>query len=56
MIERLRMQRAAGLLLEPGALVKNVARELGYSDPFHFSRAFKRHFGFAPTQIASRIG
>jgi len=54
LIQRLRLQRAAALLLERGAMVKNVAAELGFSDPFHFSHAFKRHFGVPPTQIAKR--
>jgi len=54
MMQRLRMQRAAALLLEPDAMVKNVATELGFSDPFHFSHAFKRHFGVPPSQIVKR--
>jgi len=54
MMQRLRMQRAAALLLEPGAMVKTVAAELGFSDPFHFSHAFKRHFGVPPVQIVRR--
>jgi AraC-like DNA-binding protein len=54
MMQRLRMQRAAALLLEPDAMVKNVATELGFSDPFHFSHVFKRHFGVPPSQIVKR--
>ena len=54
LIRRLRLQRAAALLLEPGAMVKSVAAELGFSDPFHFSHAFKRHFGVPPLQIVKR--
>jgi AraC-like DNA-binding protein len=54
MMQRQRLQRAAALLLEPGAMVKNVAAELGFSDPFHFSHAFKRHFGVPPVQIMRR--
>jgi AraC-like DNA-binding protein len=45
---RLRMNLAAKRLQEPGALVKQVAAELGFSDPFHFSRAFKSVFGLSP--------
>ena len=54
MMQRLRMQRGAALLLEPGAMVKNVASELGFSDQFHFSHTFKRHFGVPPSQIVKR--
>jgi AraC-like DNA-binding protein len=45
---RLKMNLAAGLLQQPGALVKQVAEQLGFADPFHFSRAFKAVFGLSP--------
>ena len=46
---RLKMNFAAERLQQPGALVKNVADESGFSDPFHFSRAFHSVFGLSPT-------
>ena len=33
---RLKMRHAAFLLLNSGKLVKNVAFELGFENPFHF--------------------
>jgi len=45
---RLKMNLAAKLLHEPGAMVKQVAAELGFQDPFHFSRTFKSVFGVSP--------
>ncbi|HEY1764288.1 MAG TPA: AraC family transcriptional regulator [Opitutaceae bacterium] len=36
------------MLRQPGASVKSVALELGFSDPFTFSRAFKRIATLAP--------
>lgn len=45
---RLKMNIAAQRLQAPDALVKSVAYALGYEDPFHFSRAFKRVFGVSP--------
>jgi AraC-like DNA-binding protein len=45
---RLKMDRAAALLLESDAPVKEVSAVVGFSDPFHFSRSFKRLFGLAP--------
>jgi AraC-like DNA-binding protein len=45
---RLKMNLAAKLLHEPDAMVKQVAAELGFADPFHFSRTFKSVFGVSP--------
>jgi AraC-like DNA-binding protein len=45
---RLKMNLAAELLQQPGALVKSVAEKAGFGDPFHFSRAFKSVFGISP--------
>lgn len=48
LLTRMKMNAAAGLLQQPGALVKNVAADLGFRNPFHFSRVFKSVFGVAP--------
>jgi AraC-like DNA-binding protein len=48
---RLKMNRAADLLLNSGKLVKEVAEELGFADPYHFSRAFKKVHGLSPSQF-----
>jgi AraC-like DNA-binding protein len=48
---RLKMHHAAGRLREPGALVKQVAEESGFADPFHFSRVFTSVFGLSPTKF-----
>jgi AraC-like DNA-binding protein len=45
---RLKMNLAAEWLQPPDALVKQVAEHAGFSDQFHFSRAFKSVFGVAP--------
>lgn len=45
---RLKMNAAAESLHEPGALIKQVAEQSGFGDPFHFSRAFKSVFGLSP--------
>jgi AraC-like DNA-binding protein len=47
-LTRLKMNEAAGQLQQPGALVKNVAADLGFTNPFHFSRVFKSVFGISP--------
>jgi AraC family transcriptional regulator of arabinose operon len=41
----------ASALLHSGMRVKEVAEALGYADQFHFSRAFKRRHGKAPSLL-----
>ena len=45
---RLKMNFAAERLQESGALVKRVAEEAGFADPFHFSRVFTSVLGLSP--------
>ncbi len=51
---RLKMSRAASLLLIPGKLVKEVADEMKFNDPFHFSRSFKSVYGLSPERFTQR--
>lgn len=53
---RLRMNHAAGLLVREGMSVQNVARELGYDEPFTFSRRFKGTMGLSPRRFVERYG
>jgi AraC-like DNA-binding protein len=44
-----RMSAAATLLIEqPAIAVADVARLVGYRQPSHFARAFRRRYGLAP--------
>ncbi len=45
---RLKMRDAAQRLQSPNARVGEVAREMGFSDPFQFSRTFRRVIGVSP--------
>jgi AraC-like DNA-binding protein len=47
-LQRLRFGRAAECLLRPGTRVKDAAESIGMSDPYQFSRAFKRIHGLSP--------
>lgn len=47
-LTQLKMAQAARALQRNDALIKQVAFELGFADPFHFSRAFKKVFGLSP--------
>lgn len=48
---RLKMNAAAARLGQPDALVKQVAEEVGFPDPYHFSRVFKAVLGVSPTRM-----
>ncbi len=48
---RLKMNHAANRLLEGDLLVKEVAEELGFTDPYNFSRAFKAVYGLSPEKF-----
>jgi AraC-like DNA-binding protein len=46
----LKMQRACQLLHANEIKIKEVAMDLGYDDPYYFSRLFKRFMGASPEQ------
>lgn len=48
-----RMEFAANRLAQ-GVTVKGVAAELGYADPYFFSRTFKRYLGASPSNYRDR--
>jgi AraC-like DNA-binding protein len=50
-ITKLKMNRAASLLLDRRMMVKEVADALGFADAFHFSRTFKRVYGISPERF-----
>lgn len=49
-----KMGHAALLLLNRRLLVKEVAQRVGFADPYHFSKAFKRVHGVAPQTFRRR--
>lgn len=48
---RRKMNLAAEHLVENGGLVKEAAQRVGFTDPYHFSRAFKMVHGVAPRAL-----
>ena len=48
---RLKMSYAASLLLDRRPPVKDVAAQLGYADPFQFSKLFRKVHGLSPAQF-----
>lgn len=49
-LQRQRLQTASQYLLSTRLNVTEVARKVGFEDPFYFSRLFDRHFGKSPLQ------
>ena len=49
-IVRVRMDKAREFL-SLGHSVRTTAYMVGYGDEFNFSRAFKKHFGFPPSEV-----
>ncbi|OHB49660.1 MAG: hypothetical protein A2Y10_05750 [Planctomycetes bacterium GWF2_41_51] len=47
-IMNLKMNKASAILLTSGLSVNEIGYSLGFNDPYHFSRVFKRFHGLAP--------
>lgn len=45
-----RMERAAELLHESSLPIADIARSVGYRQPPHFAKAFRRLYGLTPSQ------
>lgn len=45
-----RMNKACELLAKDGLLVKEIANSVGYEDPLHFTRIFRKLKGISPSQ------
>ena len=53
-ITDIRMQKAEMLLYEKRPIAE-IARLVGYSDVYQFSRAYKRYYGYAPSLHMSKV-
>ncbi len=53
-LTKLRCEAAASFLLDSDLPVKRVADEVGISDPYAFSKVFKRHAGLSPRAFRAR--
>ncbi|MEM6830654.1 MAG: AraC family transcriptional regulator [Bacteroidota bacterium] len=48
---QLKMQEARTLLVEGMMNVAEVSSRVGYKNPQHFSTAFKKHYGYSPSEL-----
>ena len=55
-MQNTRLKYAARLLSETEKTISEVAYEVGFSDPYYFSRAFKKIFGKSPKQWREKSG
>ena len=53
-IRNLRLKQASRLLEKGDTTVQQVAWAVGFSNPTHFSAAFKRYFGVSPQEYATK--
>lgn len=53
-IRNLRLQQAARLLAAGDTTVSQVTYAVGFSNPTHFSSAFKKHFGVTPSEYMEK--
>lgn len=52
LLTRLKTQHAADLILRHGCTVAEAGQAVGFSDPYHFSRVFKRVHGISPSRLS----
>ncbi len=49
LLNQSKFEHAKQMLSDPKMSIKEVSKSLGYSDPAHFTRAFRRWSGLSPT-------
>jgi two-component system, response regulator YesN len=51
-----RLERAKQLMELPQYRIADIALEVGYNDPTHFSKLFKKIYGITPTEYREKLG
>ena len=55
LLTRRKLHRAAELLAAGRVSVQEAAAQVGYDDPYHFSRLFRKHFGKPPVAFRAEF-
>ncbi len=50
-----RLNHAKELLVTGDAPIVAVAKSVGYHDPYHFSKRFKKQFGVSPSKFREKF-
>src|SRR5205823_6508156 len=54
-LRQLRLRQAARLLRHSSRTVQEIAAEVGFHCPFHFSRRFRQSFGVSPRDYRRQV-
>lgn len=52
---QLKIQRSCGILTLTNKTIKEICKELGFNDPYYFSRLFKKVMGVSPAKYKMKI-
>lgn len=52
---RIRLSKARDLLEESTLTIKEVAKQVGYDDAYHFSKLFKKYYGYPPSKLKGNL-
>ncbi len=55
-IQKIRIEMACHQLSTGDSSIRDISLQLGYSDPFTFSKSFRRHMGMSPTEYRKQAG
>lgn len=53
-VQKVRIENAAQMIRASDLLMREIAHSVGFSDPYYFSRTFRKHFGCSPMNYRKR--
>ncbi|WP_443147020.1 helix-turn-helix transcriptional regulator [Paenibacillus sp. HWE-109] len=54
-LTKIRIEEAQKLLKDPALRIHEISEKVGYSNAYHFSRAFKNHCGISPKEFRNTM-